>query len=152
MNEDHEKFLKFLDESRPAVMFVAQWFNKLGYTIGLPPTTKAKTYEEWEEHADSGDLIINMRLEVKQLSADFTGREDWPFKDFIVCAKHSFDRADPKPYMYVIVNKAMTHAGIVMGSHSGNWTVEERADGRFNGRKQLYYISQVDHVVFKELV
>jgi len=151
MNNNHQKFLQHLEESKVPVMVAGQWLNKLGYKVGLPPASAAEKHEDWEKHADSGDLTIELRVEVKHLSAEFTGKEDWPFRDYIVCAKHSFDRANPRPYMYININKAMTHAGIVMGSHRQKWTAEPRTDRRYEGVAQECYIAPVDSVMFLAL-
>ena len=55
-----------------------------------------------------------VRIEVKGLTTEFTNSQDWPFKNFMVCAKHSYDKTLPDPpSCYYILNKTRTHAAIV---------------------------------------
>ena len=93
---DFDRFIKHLDESEVGVLSAAKWLRSFGYSVTIPPTTKAKSYEDRLDHQDDGDLYINMRIEVKRLGINFTSKDDWKFgSKFIVCAQHSFDRAKP---------------------------------------------------------
>ena len=142
------KFLGHLDESEEAVWFVAQMLSKRGYRVSVPVTTKAETYGEWKGHADNGDLFIEQRVEVKRRGLDFTNKGDWPHPDFIVCAQHSWDRAEPKPYLYIILSKSGTHAASVFGHSSPSWYVEKRTDSRYENVRQEYYFCPLDEVSF----
>ena len=150
---NHEKFLSHLERSNEAVWFVAQWLNKKGYSVNIPPSTKAETHKEWRKHKDNGDIFISQRVEVKHLSAEFTSRDNWPFQNkFIVCAKHSFDNATPKPFAYIVVNASKTAAGVVLAADSKKWNVEQRKDGRYENVAQEFYLAPLDDVYFVNLV
>lgn len=155
MNEkerDHERFVSHLNDSRHGVWLVANWLNKRGNDVTITANSVSKGYEDRLDHIDSGDFYINQRVEVKSLSAEFTCKEDWPFgKELIVCAKHSYDNATPKPYMYILLNKAKTHAIIVMGVKSNTWTVKRYKDKRYENMEQDFYISSVEDVKFIKL-
>ena len=150
-HRDHLKFLGHLDESEKAVWLVAQMLSKRGHKVSVPVTTKAETYGEWKDHADDGDLFIErpaLRVEVKRRGCDFTDAGDWPYPDFMVCAQHSWDRASPKPYLYIILSKSGTHAASVFGSSSSSWNVEKRTDSRYENVRQPLYFCPMDKVSF----
>jgi hypothetical protein len=152
VDTNHSLFLKFLDESHAAVWRVAGWLKERGFPVVVMPITKAKTRSEWQDHSDSGDLYIQQRVEVKRLTANFTGQHDWPFGDkFIVCSRHSFDRAKPKPYAYVILNSDMTHAAIVKTDTRDKWTVSTRTDSRFVDHTQEFYFCPLDNIKWETL-
>lgn len=153
MKENHKKFLKHLDESVMAVEVAAEWLKCRGYDVKINKIKKAPSHSEWKKYADNGDLWISLRVEVKRLSVNFTCKADWPFgKHFIVCAKHSFDNAHPKPYGFIYLNTAMTHLAIVMSYQKNDWYVEERIDSRYDDYKQEFYIIDISKVIFCELI
>ena len=151
--ENHERFLEHLQESRHAVYNAAAWLSELGFKVSIPPISKAETHSEWKSHADSGDLFIEQRVEVKKLSVSFSCKDDWPFGDkFIVCAQHSFDRACPKPYMYLIFSSDYQAVAIIKASSSSSWYVEERQDSRYSRSvKQRFYFCPIELVKFHKI-
>lgn len=109
----------------------------------------AESHLDWKAHADSGDLFISQRVEVKQLSVCFTCAADWPFGEkFIVCARHAFDRAKPKPYAYVILSADREAIAFVKADTSGQWRVERRKDSRYDNVEQEFYLVPVSLVGF----
>lgn len=148
-DRNFEKFKGHLVDSVDGVLNASRWLNKLGYTVIMPPLSIAKDYNDRLNHLDGGDLFIQQRIEVKTLSAEFTCAEDWPFKQkFIVCAKHSFDNAKPKPYAYLIQNASKTHVAIVPASTHKEWQIEERRDSRYEDLTQLFYLCPLHLVKF----
>ena len=63
---------------------------------------------------------------------------------------HAFDRAVPKPYGYIYLNKAKTHMAMVMCQTSKKWYVEKRTDKRTN-IEQEFYLCPLDEVYFHEV-
>ena len=105
--------------------------NYLKENLDLLLLSELKTIKDWKDFKDDGDMCIykgdkSYRIEVKGLSCDFTNASDWSFKDFIVCAKHSYDNSTPKPYAYMILNKDKTHMGIVNTRTYLDWGVVSR--------------------------
>jgi hypothetical protein len=146
---DHLTFLKHLDASHDAVWCAARWLQNKGHHVVVTPTTKSKTHGEWKQHADSGDLYLQQRIEVKKRGIDFTGAGDWPHGDkFIVCSRHSYDLARPKPYAWIILNKAKTHAAIVKAESRTRWVVEKRTDSRYQNYTQEFYFCPLDCVTW----
>jgi len=139
-NDNHEKFLRFLAESEVDVFKASKWLGKLGYSVKMPPTTKAETRGDHQNHSDFGDIFIEQRVEIKKRSFDFTCAQDYPFQgDVIVCEKKSYDRAKPKPYVYLIFNKNMNHVAVIRSDTSDRWTVKEVHDSRYNEKQQCYF-------------
>lgn len=152
MTDNHKKFLTHLDDSQSAVWLVAEWLNNRGYDVTINATKKAPSHDDWKNYADNGDLEIKQRIEVKHLSAEFTCMDDWPFGNkFIVCAKHAFDRAKPKPYAYIILNNKKTHMALVMGATSNSWFSEIRKDSRYNQVDQEFYFCPINEVKFTKI-
>lgn len=149
VDANHSKFLSHLDTSKDAVWQVARMLNDRGYPVSVPVSAKAETHDDWEHFADNGDLYISQRVEVKQLSVDFTSVADWPFRDkFIVCARHAFDRATPKPFAYVIISRSGQYAAAVFCSDASQWTVEVRTDKRYADVSQQFYFAPMATVRF----
>jgi|TARA_R110000744_G_C18997452_1_gene521367 hypothetical protein len=156
MNSNHSKFLKHLDNSSEAVFIVAKYLYLKGLDVRINALKKAKKHSDWKKYKDDGDLFIfnknkSYRIEVKGLSCDFTNKNDWSFKDFIVCAKHSFDNSNPKPYAYFILNKKRTHCAIVKEKTSGIWNIVQRKDNRYQNIVQEFYtcdLSKIEWISF----
>jgi hypothetical protein len=148
---NHAKFLSHLRESKPGVGIVAEWLLDQGYAVTIPPVNEAKTHSGWKDCTDAGDLFINQRIEVKQLSVCFSGRADWPFRDFIVCAKHSFDRAVPRPFAYIILSEDSGSAATVLGRDWKLWTTGRRGDRRYEGVEQDFYFSPFSKVYWNRI-
>jgi hypothetical protein len=146
---DTQRFRNHLEDSKNAVWQVARWLSDFGYPTQVNPTFVTPSYEDRLNFTDDGDIYINQRIEVKSLSADFTCAEDWPFKDkFLVCAKHSFDNAKPKPFMYIYLNKNKTHIAIVKADTKPLWYVEKRKDSRYDSVTQEFYLVPLSSVKF----
>ena len=146
---DFEGILDSLDKSHDAVWKVAKLLNDRGYAVKVPVTTKATSLDDWKTHVDDGDLFIEQRIEVKQLSRDFKNHDDWPFDDkFIVCSANSFDRATPKPFAYVILSGCGGYAAAVFCSTQNEWYTEMRSDGRREGVRQKFYFCPMHKVKF----
>lgn len=133
MSDTHEAFLAALSESDETVGLVAMWLAGRGYMVRKPTLHFAPTHEDRRKYADHGDLIVTVerRVEVKRRSLDFTCAEDFPFPDIAVVRALTWDRADPKPWFFVNVNRAGTHAAIVQGKTFDQWSVREMIDKRY---------------------
>jgi hypothetical protein len=151
--QNHQDILVNIENSKTGVQRVAAWLNEKGYTVTVPPVVAVQcSYEERMSHIDNGDLFIHQRIEVKARSVDFTCAEDYPFKTgMYVCAQHSYDNAKPKPYAYVYLNKAMTHAAIIMGSTHKQWEVTMVKDSRYKDFFQPTYQCPLEAIKFTKI-
>ena len=149
--EDFKRFINHLDESAGAVFRTAKYFYNKGIPATIQPMKKAKSYKERMKYTDDGDLMISQRIEVKGLSCSFTGRDDWKFGNkLIVCARHSWDLASPKPYAYMLWNKERTHVAIIYGNTRPHWTVAKVRDKRYQNVEQEMYFCSLDHVIWEK--
>jgi hypothetical protein len=135
-------FRKALKGSMAGVNRVAEWLSQMGMSVVVCGQSIAPNLSE-ERWSDSGDLFLLKRLEVKHLTTDFTGYEDWPHKPhFIVTSKGNFDKIPKaeKPEAYIVLNKDMTHAGVVnVKDTREDWYVQERMDAIFKNKKPFYF-------------
>jgi hypothetical protein len=147
---NHAIFGKALNASDPAVWSIAQWLWKERETnVTINARSLAPTREEWKEHVDCGDLQVSQKVEVKQRSFDFTGPQDFKgYSDVIVCAKHSFDNAVPKPYAYCFVDKSGRNAAMILADSRPAWTVRLVIDNRYRNYAQPCYHAPMKYVTF----
>jgi hypothetical protein len=156
-DDQHSRFLKRLDASRPSVFRVAEWLHRRGFTVKIPSMTYAKDASEHSQHVDDGDLFIKkpsddkwMRVEVKQINSDFEGKETWPFSGMFVSNKRAVDRADPVPVSYITVSKSMSHGGIVYTKTKNQWS-EANIVAKNTGNIETFYVCSLNFVKFIDL-
>ena len=140
-------FPEDLEESKAAVWRAARWLSDRGNHVTVRHTRLREKIEERGEFRALGDLDILQRVEVKGRGLDFTSLEDFPFPTIIVCTVHSWDRAEPKPHAYLMVNREMTHLGVVLGSTSKHWKQRTVFDRR-RGREIANYECPIEFVDF----
>ena len=156
MSNNLNKFLSHLDNSTAGVFTAALYFYQKGLDVRIGGLRKCTSHQNYMDFVDDGDLFVynqgeSNRIEVKNLSAQFTCAEDWCFKDFIVCAKKAYDNATPKPYAYMIFNKGRTHMAIVKGDTHKHWKTVSRTDRRYDNYTQDFYICDLEHIQFKSI-
>ena len=153
--ENHKKFQEHLKESTKALFIVAHYFHHHGYTIRINGQKCSPTASSHKEYVDDGDLFIQMkddqekwvRIEVKGLNTEFTNSKDWPFKNFMVCAKHSYDKTLPNPpSCYYILNKTRTYAAIVKTDTFDDWITKTVKCGNYKNVSQEFYHCPLDKI------
>jgi len=147
----HRIFLDALDASQEAVFKVARFFYDKGIPCAVNPIQRAPDPDQWKDFKDSGDLTIHQRVEVKGTSKDWTGPGDFPYPNMIVCAKHSYDQAFPKPYAYLQLNKAQTVAAVIYSKTEEYWTEKTIKDPRYEDYEQVSYLCPVEHIEWRNL-
>lgn len=154
--ESHKKFKERLASSELGRWYIARWFSRLGWGVSMAPSYAAPQFEDRKAYSDNGDLVINRgerleRVEVKHLSVSFTSADDWPFKDFIVDGKESFDSKKKKPDYYVVVSNDFMALAILSVSTRESWNVEKRADKNCNGHQKDYYVANKETPLYHKL-
>lgn len=160
MTANHARFQKSLIKSHNAVVLVAEWFKANGYEVNIEPLRVSPTFEERQEYSDQGDLYVKMdgqweRIEVKNPKCDFTHLGNFPFRNrLFICQTRAWDRAEPKPHRFYIVNRARTHAAVVDPiATRAQWWEEEVTDTRYceddgsPGRVQTVYCMKANLVM-----
>jgi hypothetical protein len=147
---DNDAFLKRLEKSKGGVWRVARWLSDQGLGVKINALGKSPKVSDRYAYADAGDLEISQRVEVKQLTIDFTCRGDWQFPILLVCSKSSWDAASPKPFAYVHLNAQGTHASIVKGDTFERWgTIEKQQAG--HPYPSSFYYEEPSNVKFIKL-
>jgi hypothetical protein len=133
-------FVDDLRESREAVQHVAQWLVAQGVPVLIRPTYIRPDQSQRSAYSDVGDLEIQQRVEVKRrFNVQFTCADDFPYPTIIVDVCHTYDNARPKPFMYVIVNHAMTHAAIILCRDTAKqWVRSTKMDSTLNREREFY--------------
>ena len=147
-----EKFNDALEKSGEAVELVADWLEKSGYAVKRADDlnyVRQSPAEPWE---DQGDLMVGMRVEVKQTSYEFTNSDDWPFIDWIITPSAAHDATRPKPYAYITVNPAGTVAGIVKPADSFSRWHRKDVKNPITGKFESRYACDPADVIFVRLI
>ena len=142
------KFLERFVGSHSAVEHSAEWLKSLGCkNITIPKPKLAPSHAQWKQYADKGDLFVGKtRIEVKGLLKKrywFTRNYEYPYDNWIICAKHSYDRAIQKPYAYLIWNYKRTHVGIVKVNTLKQWKVTKIKDPNYDRYEDMYVIDKL---------
>jgi hypothetical protein len=147
--ENDPSFIADLRKSKDAVAVAAEWLSAKGYPVVIRPTFERPSVEQMGEYSDDGDIEIVQRVEVKRRqNLTFTSKEDFPYETIIVDACHCYDKARPKPYLYIIFNREMTAAFVVDVKHTlSQWQRVMKRD-RFKGRNRVFYECPLSAVSF----
>jgi hypothetical protein len=159
-NDNHELFIKHLENAKPTEKFAATLLYEQGHEVRLGSYTIAPTASEHKKHLDEGDIFIRLhgegeekRIEVKGTSYNFRKKEDWNWNSFIVYGKEAFDRAEGSIYCIMRFSADLGAVALVFPEDTkDSWYVDLVPDPRYKGNyKQLCYLCPVDLVIWKEL-
>ena len=147
---DHERFKKHLMDSQKCVWKASKSLSDIGLPVTIEPTFYSDSYDNRLYYQDNGDIRISLRIEVKGINTNFTCQEDFPYSHMFVCAKHSWDFTNPKPFGYIIYNKEQTHFAFIPGSTHSSWTVNTIKDKRYGNMVQKVYKVSLEKVLWNE--
>ena len=149
LDETDPTFVHDLKLSKDAVWALQKWLVSEGYTVMVKPILVRPTVEERGDYADSGDLEIVQTIECKhRLNVDFTCREDYPYKTVFVDEAQRYDRKQPKPYAYMLLNKSMTHVALIRCTSAGKWEKVKKFD---KGKERIFYHCPLKYVTFRAM-
>lgn len=143
-------FVSDLKASNNAVWVVARWLQQGGEHVVVRAQYVRDSCENRMAYSDQGDIEVLAKFEVKHRQIEFTDAADYPYPTVIVDVMHSWDNAQPKPYYYIITNKAMTHAAIVDCRTSHLWS-KERLKDTHAGRERDFYMCPKEHCEWAKL-
>lgn len=147
---DHERFKKHLMNSQKCVWKASKSLSDIGLPVTIEPTFYSDSYDNRLYYQDNGDIRISLRIEVKGINTSFTCQDDFPYSHMFVCAKHSWDFSNPKPFGYIIYNKEQTHFAFIPGSTHSSWTVNTIKDKRYDNMVQKVYKVSLEKVLWNE--
>jgi len=138
-----EEFIKDLNRSRYAVNKFAALQQQKGIQIWLPPEQTRPDSSQRMDYADNGDLMVQMRIEHKAISLNFTCRKDFPKDSIIVDEKYKYDSKSHMPLlMYVLESSNKTHAAVVYSVTRDKWETRDIFDKRQNRNCTMYMCSK----------
>ena len=146
-----ESFIERFNGSSRAENAVGIYLLLQGNTVRIHPKKLRTKWEDRYKFNDKGDITVNNhRVEVKGRSSEFEMGK-WPFKNALICSKFSFDRAEPKPDYYFLVNKSLTVAAIVDVKKTMNqWAVVNQTDPT-RGETYEAYVMNAELLQWREL-
>jgi hypothetical protein len=150
LDVDDPTFAEDLLYSHGVVLLVARFLGARGHSVHIPGLRIRPDVSHLSDYADGGDLFVCQRVEVKQRRFDFSGRGNYPYQTVTVDVAHAWDRANPKPAAYYIVNHDGTHAAIVRASTASKWVKVSKTDRQKN-RVRQFYECPLELVSFVEL-
>jgi hypothetical protein len=128
----YARFIGMLNESRMVAWDVAEFLHSHGFSgVRLLPATTTPNDVDRFDHADSGDIEITKRIEVKQWpNLDFQSLDDVPYRDVIIDEAYKARRIPRRQlYGYFIVNASRT-ACLFFGSRTmDHWFDRATEDG-----------------------
>ena len=146
-----EEFIESLRKSHGPVAVVAEWLRAKSYQVTLLPNEERGDYKDRMKFVDSGDLLLGVRVEVKQdCKHAFSGPDDYPFPTVIVMSKHAWDSKKPMPGFVARVDKDMKCAVITNRDTREHWTVSDITDSR-DGQTQQVYMCPIKYCKFVNL-
>lgn len=116
---------------------VAQRIAEQGFAVQRPVVTQNFTKTQ-------KDIVVGGHvLEVKSRKLDFTGPEDFPYKDIIVDGSWGLDRKDQQPALYVFISQT-TGAIIVIDvlCTKTQWTKRKQFDPHYRQEYWAYYATK----------
>lgn len=154
MAELYSNFPTRWERSQKGVRYVAEKLCEEGHNVFIGCQELAENLEEANDFVDDGDIFIltdpeDLRIEVKWLeSTEFTSKEDYPYFEFMICETRSFDKADPKPDAYIILEKFRRAIAIVdVKFTEKHWYWKHKVDkSRREDGPRPYYFCTLDHV------
>jgi len=153
----YDAFTDRLNKSRPAMFRVAEWIHRKGRSVYIPAIIAAPKGSDWKDYVDDGDLFVDddvkgrLKVEVKHVNIDFTGPKNWPYPSVIVSGKGTIERNMGTVETYIIVNKQMTHAMIVLGETTKHWYIK-RMFAKNTQKEEDFYLCPMEHVIFTKIV
>ena len=151
MSKKHERFQDLLAASEDSVWEVMRWLTEKGYTVRKEQTKVAPTVEERDDYKDDADFEVCLPMEVKHLSAQWTGPVDWPHGNkFIVDSVNTFDAKKRKPFMYIYLSADEKHVAMLdVRNTKPHWYKEEKPCGNYDdvgGLDSEFYMIDTKHV------
>lgn len=146
-----DRFVEALERSQYTVHRVASFLAHAGAEIAIKPLVVRPDASVRRHYADSGDLEITMRVEVKERQLDFTGKHDYPHETIIVDECYKIDRLPiVSVWAWVIVNRHNSHAAFITSASRRHWVKLTRYD-KVQERTCDWYCCPTKRAVFKEL-
>jgi len=142
LTKPYEKFVEALDSSRQDSFLVADWLIKKNFSgVRILPASTRKESERWQDHTDSGDIEVRMRVEVKRWpKIDFLSLADIPYKNIIVDEAYKIAKFPVATlYGYFILNASRSACMFISSRTRSEWVEEEKYDNLDKSNKKFVF-------------
>jgi hypothetical protein len=120
-------------------VLVAKYLRTQKVMVHLEPTRLRPSAAERAGWSDEGDIWALAKYEVKHRpKLHFTSRHDYPYDTVFIDSVAGFERKNPPPFCYWIVNAEETHALVVYLSSFPRWK-RRITYNKVHGREQMVY-------------
>jgi len=156
LERDDPTFVDDLHKSHPAVVRVGEWLSAKGYIVQVPTPEARDKIEDRHNFSDGGDIFIDVAnfvriIEVKQRrNIDFTGLADYPYPTIFIDSVSKYDRKNPKPWLYFIVNRGLTTALVIKGTTPNRWGKTKKYDKQ-KSRSEAFYVADTSMFVERSI-
>lgn len=138
-----ELFLKELRESRVSVNKLANKVRDEGVAAWVFPERTRPTKEERRDYGDSGDMVVQGRVEHKtRKGKPWTNAADYPYRTVFISECYYEDKQPDAPLAYIVENEAGTHAAVIYGWTRDKWEVQEIYDKKSKRKLRVYSIDK----------
>jgi hypothetical protein len=141
---DRPQFVRLMNQSYEITKLVAKWFECKGFRVEIPELRISPSWNDRLDYSDSGDFYFfnnqgKKRVEVKYWpKIDFKSLDE-VYANVIVNAVNSWDAAEPKPDLHIIVNKSKSHVVWINSTTKQHWYKDRVYDRRKNGERTFYF-------------
>lgn len=144
--QDYEKndagFVDDLKASDLHVQKVVRWLKSIGYEAKKAEIKIRDKVENMFAFSDDGDVLIVLngkdeRVEVKQRHLRFNSKETFPYPTVIIDVAHTWERAEKKPFAYILTNENCSGCVVFYGKDHSQWLRVEKWD-RFKKRYRTF--------------
>jgi|SRR6188768_3248154 len=154
----HREFQQRLVLSAPAVFAVGLLHHYRGESVVIPGLQIAPTADEHRNYVDGGDLFVvsemkRRRIEVKRLSCNFTGPDDWPYgAEMFIGPVAQTDRLDARgaAEAYYSVSNDYAAVGLIKPASKPKW-YRKHVPNRLTGNVVEVYACPLGEVTFERL-
>jgi hypothetical protein len=130
------EFITALHQSQDAVDKVAGFLKGRGAEVSVPELKVRPDFTQRFAYQDDGDIHITQRVEVKRKQLDFTCADDFPFATVMTDAAYKINSIPwGHLHSYFVLNRAMTHAALVLNHTRPQWVEETVYDSKERERR-----------------
>ena len=148
----YEQFVNRLNESQKAVLFLKEYIELCGLRSHVPELVITPDAKSRKEYSDEVDLIfwrangLEIRVEVKQFSIDFTDKE-FRYREIIVNSLTGYNSKVIKPDLHIILSKNRKYAAVIDNFSIDKWILKKAFD-KVKQKSLYFYFLQKEYVRF----
>jgi len=150
-------FVEDIKASHPSVEKAAEWLRTLGFKVRVNPLVIRPDSSVRHKYSDGGDLHITIktpfdeRVEVKHRQIMFHSVKDFPYPTVMVDICYNFNKANPKPLVYIIFNKDLSSCYLIYIKQTQEYWIKTTKKDKHCGRVRDYYECPIENVLYRKI-